>query len=56
MGRPRAKVRQGVNPDPEAALLHRLEVPALGEERPIVPADPARSEHCDPHAGALPPG
>jgi len=23
---------------------------------PIVPAEPARSEHCDPHAGALSPG
>jgi hypothetical protein len=44
-------VRQGVNVDPGAALLRRLEVPALGEERPIVPANPARSEHCDPHAG-----
>ncbi len=44
MGRPRAKVRQGLSADPEAALLHRLEVPAVGEECPLYqpsPPDPS---------------
>jgi len=33
-------VRQGLSADPEAALLHRLEVPAVGDECPLYPPSP----------------